>query len=440
MVADMVSSLCVFVFKNLGTYCSGNMLMYATGTNAQPTSLYRWLRDHRLKGITDREDGEARRESKPELAVAATVAVPGPGGLAVVQVPRGKPHVDRGLLRALGVSRGASEGSSSGRSQLVSSLSERFELSFSLVGLSKSSAVANLVIGAAVDNNLPIYESMERAVAQYEAVGGDHLALRREFIKLVAESATRPLQTEPEEKFKSTHRERTETDGSEEEGPEEECELGRESWKLADEGDVEIDLDKYEDEIDYCKGMLEEESGRDMGGPCPIPSLGEISKMWDHFSILGEAVMLAPKYKYLDPDRAAKSKNSLWKFFVLSRFLPVTIPVYKPSHEIFFAEDLVRSAIPGIQQSGRSLAVAGLHVSFGAPLEATDTATLSQPQRMVHLFRQEREDPPASLTESEAEVRNKIQEMKILGAEEANQEIKIQKVNAKKRKVISYRI
>jgi hypothetical protein len=140
-----------------------------------------------------------------------------------------------------------------------------------------------------------------------------------------------------------------------------------------------------------------------------------LAKMWDHFSILGEAVMLAPKYKHLDPDRAAESKNSLWKFFVLLRFLPVTIPVYKPSHEIFFAEDLVRSAIPGIQQSGRSLAVAGLHVSFGAPLEATDTATSSQLQRMVHLFWQEREDPPAL-------------------------EIKIQKVNAKKRKVISYRI
>jgi hypothetical protein len=162
----------------------------------------------------------------------------------------------------------------------VSSPSERFGLSFSLVGLSKSSTVANLVIGAAVDNNLPIHNSMERAVAQYKAAGGDHLALRREFIKLVAESAARPLQTEPEEEFKSEHLERTETDGSEEEGPEEECELGGESWESEDEGDVEIsDLDKYEDEIDYCKGMLEEELGRDMGGPCLIPILGKISKM-----------------------------------------------------------------------------------------------------------------------------------------------------------------
>jgi hypothetical protein len=108
----------------------------------------------------------------------------------------------------------------------VSSLSERFGLSFSLVGLSKLSAVANLVIGAAVDNNLPIYEFMERAVAQYEAVGGDHLALRREFIKLVVESAAWPPQTEPEEEFKLAHSERTETDGLKEEGPEEECELG----------------------------------------------------------------------------------------------------------------------------------------------------------------------------------------------------------------------
>jgi hypothetical protein len=165
MVAKMVSSLPVFVFKNLGTYYSGNMLMYATGTNAQPTSLYRWLRDHRLKGRTDREVGKARRGSKPKPAGAATVAAPEPGGLAIVQVPGGGSHVDRGLLRALGVSGGASEGSSLGRSQLVSSLSERFGLSFSLVDLSKSSAVANLVISAAVDNNLPIYESMERAVA-----------------------------------------------------------------------------------------------------------------------------------------------------------------------------------------------------------------------------------------------------------------------------------
>jgi hypothetical protein len=120
--------------------------------------------------------------------------------------------------------------------------------------------------------------------------------------------------------------------------------------------------------------------------------------------------------------------------------LPVTISVYKPSHEVFFTEDLVRLAISGVQQSGRSLTVADLHVSFGALLKATNTATSSQLQKMVHRFRQKREDPPASLTESEAEVRNKIQKMKILGAEEADLEIKIQKVNAKKRKVISYRI
>jgi hypothetical protein len=112
-------------------------------------------------------------------------------------------------------------------------------------------------------------------------------------------------------------------------------------------------------------------------------------------------------------DRAAESKNSLWKFSVFSRFLPVTILVYKPSHEVFFGEDLVRLAIFGVQQSGRSLAVAGLHVSFGAPEEATDTATSFQAERMVHRFWQAREDLPAFLTKSEAEVRNKIQEIKI---------------------------
>jgi hypothetical protein len=278
-----------------------------------------------------------------------------------------------------------------------------------------------------------------------EAVGDDHLALRRTFIKLVADSAARtPARTpqiKPEEEFESADSERTETDGSEEEGPEEECEVGGESWESGDEGDVEIDLDKYSDNIDYCKGMLEEESGRDMSGPSPIPSLGKISKMWDHFWIPGEAVtvMMAPKYKHLDPDNAQESKNSIWKFGVLSRFLPVTIPVTKPSHEVFFAEDLVRAAILGVE-SGRSLAVAGLHVSFGAPLEATDTATSYQLQRMAHRFRQAREDPPAFLTESEAEVRKKIQGVKFLGAEAAELELKIQEVNAKKRKIFSDRM
>jgi hypothetical protein len=393
MVAEMVSLLPVFVLKNLGTYYSSAMLMYATGTNAHATDLFRWLRDHRLQGRTEREAGE-----DPEPAGPANMAAPGPGGLAVVQVsPRGA-SLDRYLLGALGISVGASEGSSSGGSELVLTLSEGFgELS---VSERSSSVIANLVICAAIKHNLPIYESMERAVAQYEAVGGDHLALRRTFIKLVADSAARtPARTpqiKPEEEFEPADSERTETDGLEEEGPEEECEVGGESWESADEGDVEIDLDKYSDDIDYCKGMLEEESGRDMSGPCPISSLGEISKMWDHFSIPGEAVMMAPKYEHLDPDKAQESKNSIWKFGVLLRFLPVTIPVPKPSHKVFFAEDLVRAAIPGVQQSGRSLAVAGLCDFFGAPLEATNTATSYQLQRMVHRFRQAREDPRLS--------------------------------------------
>jgi hypothetical protein len=400
-VAEMVSWLPVFVLKNLGTYYSGKMLMYATGTNAHATDVYRWLRDHRLKGRTEKEAGEAKRGSPPEPARPANMAALGPGGLAVVQLPPRGASLDRYLLGAMGYSEGAFEGSSYGGSELVSSLSEGFgEL---LVSERSSAAIADLIICAAIKHNLPIYESMERAVAQYEAVGGDLLGLHRTFIKLVADSADRtPARTpqiKPEEKFESADSERTETDGSKEEGPKEEYEVEGESWESADEGDVEIDLDKYSDidYIDYCKGLLEEESGRDMGGPCPIPSLGEINKMWDHFSIPGEDVMLAPKYEHLDPDKAQESKNALWKFGVLLRFLPVTIPVIKPKNEVFFAEDLVRAAIPGVQQSGRSLAVAGLHVSFGAPVEATDTASSYQLQKMVHRFRQARERPAGFL-------------------------------------------
>jgi hypothetical protein len=146
------------------------------------------------------------------------MAAPGPGGLAVVQVPPRGASVDRYLLGALGISGGASEGSSSGGSELVSSLSEGFgELS---VSKRSPPAMANLVICAVAKHNLQIYESMERAVAQYKAVGpGDHLALRRTFIKLVADSAARPPQIEPEEEFESANSERTETAGLEKRGP-----------------------------------------------------------------------------------------------------------------------------------------------------------------------------------------------------------------------------
>jgi hypothetical protein len=59
---------------------------------------------------------------------------------------------------------------------------------------------------------------------------------------------------------------------------------------------------------------------------------------------------------------------------------------------------------------------------------------------MVHWFQQAREDPPAFLTESEAEVRKKIQDVKILGAEEADLEVQMQEVQAKKRTIITDRI
>jgi hypothetical protein len=91
MVLEMVSILPVFVLKNLGVHYCCNMLMHATGTNAHRTDLYRWLRDHRLKGRTDREAGEAGQRSKLNSAGATNVAAPGPEGLAVVRYRRGVP-------------------------------------------------------------------------------------------------------------------------------------------------------------------------------------------------------------------------------------------------------------------------------------------------------------------------------------------------------------
>jgi hypothetical protein len=170
-----------------------------------------------------------------------------------------------------------------------------------------STAIADLVICAAIKHNLTIYESMERAVAQYEAVGGDHLALRRTFIKLVADTVDRtPAQTphiKPEEKFESAERRRS---GRKKRGPRKSVNLGGNpgNWQML-KGMWRLTLTNIRTTFGhYCKGLLEEELGRDMGGPCPISSLREISKMWDHFSIPGEAVMVAPKYEHLDLDKA----------------------------------------------------------------------------------------------------------------------------------------
>jgi hypothetical protein len=87
-VVEMVSSLPVFVLMNQGTYYSGTMLMYATGTNAHATEVYRWLRDHRLKGRTEREARKVGLDN-PEPAGPANMAASGPDGLAVVQTPAG---------------------------------------------------------------------------------------------------------------------------------------------------------------------------------------------------------------------------------------------------------------------------------------------------------------------------------------------------------------
>jgi len=107
---------------------------------------------------------------------------------------------------------------------------------------------------------------------------------------------------------------------------------------------------------------------------------------------------------------------------------------------VFFAEELVRAAISGVEQSGRNLAVAGLHVYFGAPVGETDAATSYQLQKMVHRFREDRDEPPAFLTEAEKEVREKILGVKALEAEAVEFELKIQEVNAKKRRIISDRL
>lgn len=425
LVAGMIRKLPVFVLKGLGAYYSATQLKYATGTSSHVVDLYRYLRDSKRKGGREKEAEEADEDSGFDLGGNLPMGGAGTGGAP-----------DPSLLRAIGFEVPAQLGGPSGEGPSSGAVTVRSVSGGRQLGVHfgelcsherEPQELARVVVRAALSEGLAVEEAMNRAVYQYEAAGGDHLALRRNFVSILADT----LNDAPALPSAAGMPERTDDQGrsaAQGLGPGSSSESGgkgvaadkafeegvsmdevdeeTEKWGEEEEGEGEgaegesdedesRDIDLEADDEGMGPRWLYEKEGRETYGPIPVQGLGDMGRgFWEDFDIPDEAVMMQTNFDAKLAEKYA-SKNNLWKASVLSKFLPVTIPFSTPAEEVFFSEGFVRAAIPGIQDHGRSLSVQALHVSEGAPLESTDHATSEQLRRLV--WRRRRESGPEEI-------------------------------------------
>ncbi|GAQ89159.1 histone H3 [Klebsormidium nitens] len=196
-----------------------------------------------------------------------------------------------------------------------------------------------------------------------------------------------------------------------------------------------VDLEADDDEM--VPRFLNKKEGRDTYGPVPVRGLGDMGRgFWQDFEIPDELVMLQTNY---NPELAEKflARNNLWKASMVSRILPVVVQFNTPAEEVFFAEAVIRTAFPGLQDHGRSLHMQALQVANGAPLEATDHGTSEQLARIAWRRREERDtsetDNGLMLTEAEREWKRKRLEDQALLGERAEHEIAAAAIDYKPR-------
>jgi hypothetical protein len=79
-------------------------------------------------------------------------------------------------------------------------------------------------------------------------------------------------------------------------------------------------------------------------------------------------------------------RHNLWLLRVLSTLFPLGVPLrLTPAVETFFAAEVVRAAIPGLEESNRSLGLAALAASEG--LQVTDNLQNADTGHLVSLMR-----------------------------------------------------
>ncbi|GAQ92407.1 histone H3 [Klebsormidium nitens] len=439
-VAAVLRKLPVFVLEGLGPYYSATQLKYATGTNSHVLTLYRFIRDAKRLGGRDREKDEPEFDGF-ELK----------GGLPLAGRPTGA-LPDPNLLRAIGYDGALLDGgaagaasSSSGAITVAAAAPQLIVQPGEMFATGRApDELAKVVVRTALWKELPLEETMQRAVYQCEAAGGAHLELRRSFIRILADTlnGADPLaagRRDEEGGRNASELEKGELrgeSGSLEEEEEEEADNGEGLEDYESEDDAgSVDLEADDDEM--VPRFLNEKEGRDTYGPAPVRGLGDMGRgFWQDFEVPDELVMIQTNY---DPELAEKflARNNLWKASMLSRILPVTVQFNTPAEEVFFAEAVIRTAFPGMQEHGRSLHMQALQVANGAPIEATDHGTSEQLARIAWRRRAEEETEPDDgmmLTEAEREWKRKRLEDQALLGERAEYEIAAAAIDYKRQK------
>ena len=436
LVAGMLRKLPVFVLKGLGAYYSATQLKYATGTNSHVQSLYRFIRDSKRLG------GREKEKDEPESESFVLEGAPSLGGRPSGALP------DPNLLRAIGyegplLSDRAPTGEGSSGSGVLTVATAAPELAVKPGELCATGRapgdLAKVVVRAALCEELAMEESMNRAVFQCEAAGGDHFALRRSFIRILADAlqgaAPGPAteageRSEPGPGFGVL----AEREGTGEGASAEREGVGGEEEEEDDAASVDLEADCDE----MLPRFLVEEEGRAVYGPVPIWGLGDMGRgYWQDFEIPDEVVMIQTTF---DPELAEKNlaRNNLWKASTLSKILPVTVPFNTPAEEVFFSEALIRTAFSGLQEPGRSLSIQAMHVADGAPIEATDHATSEQLARVAWRYRSDAQsgadEGAGMLTKEEREWKRKRLEDRALLGERAELEIAAAAIDFKRRK------
>ncbi|GAQ93085.1 hypothetical protein KFL_012900010 [Klebsormidium nitens] len=434
-MADMLRALPVFVVRGLsGAYYSETQLKYATGTNAHPFQLYQMLRDSANRkgregavGTPDEEredDVGAKdlgwrplgdRDEESEFEVAEEVEGE---GVSKERLIRAIGYEVPGAAEPQGGGVGARERALAAPAGGASAVTLRVGLGDLCAADRTPEAFAKIVVRSAVSQGLGVQGAMRRAVWQYQAVGRDHVALRREFLKILATvieaapelpipeapgpaaaGAGGPRSATANQENADVDSEGTETD-LEGESEIEESESEEGGSESEDSGSV--DLEKEEEE-EIGGSLFYEKAGRETTGKAPVKGLGDMGRgFWEAFRIPGEAVMMASKYNAEIAEKF-KAKHNLWLLSVLSRFFPTTIPFPTPDHEVLFSENLVGRALPeafdepgrnmmnlvgralpeAFDEPGRNMMVEALYVSEGLPVDKTGYASSQQLMNMV---------------------------------------------------------
>jgi hypothetical protein len=166
-----------------------------------------------------------------------------------------------------------------------------------------------------------------------------------------------------------------------------EPEDSEEDKEESETGDVSEDIGKSDEDDGWVggeAGWYWEYLDIKVQEKVPIKALGEMSHFFPFFEIPSQVVEMQCNFDQ-ELEKANRGRYNLWAFGVLTHLLPVSIPVPTPNYEVFFSEELVRRALPGLEPGNQSLSLAALAVNEGVPVAeaAVEGVSTTQLNKMV---------------------------------------------------------